>query len=160
MDDSKNSSIDNVDIEILKILSKDGRIAFNKIASELNKSPVTIKKHVEDLEEKGIIEGYGAHINFERLGYNIIAFIEITVSRGQMLEVEEKIAANPNVFGVYDITGTYDALVMARFKSRTELSAMIKDIHKSPNVERTNTHMILNVIKEGTTFAEVAEIEK
>lgn len=159
MEDSNLSDIDDVDLDILKILSEDGRIAFNKIAEELNKSPVTIKKHVLDMEKKGIIEGYGARINFDKLGYNLIAFIEITVSKGKMFEVEEKIARHPNVFGVYDITGTYDALIMARFKSRMELSNMIKDIHKSPYVERTNTHIILNVIKEGTSLTEVLESE-
>jgi DNA-binding Lrp family transcriptional regulator len=159
MEESKLTDIDAVDFEILKILSEDGRVAYNKIAEELNKSPVTIKKHVIDLEEKGIIEGYGAKVNLDKLGFNLIAFIEITVSKGKMFEVEEKIARNPNVFGVYDITGTYDALVMARFKSREQLSDMIKDIHKSPYVERTNTHIILNVIKEGTNLAEVLENE-
>jgi DNA-binding Lrp family transcriptional regulator len=159
MEESKLTDIDAVDLEILKILSEDGRVAYNKIAEELNKSPVTIKKHVLDLEEKGIIEGYGTKVNFDKLGLNLIAFIEITVSKGKMFEVEEKIALNPNVFGVYDITGTYDALVMARFRSREQLSDMIKDIHKSPYVERTNTHIILNVIKDGTRLSELLESE-
>ncbi|MEJ2294344.1 MAG: Lrp/AsnC family transcriptional regulator, partial [Candidatus Lokiarchaeota archaeon] len=153
MEESEFTDIDAVDLDILKILSEDGRVAYNKIADELNKSPVTIKKHVLDLEEKRIIEGYGAKVNFDKLGFNLIAFIEITVSKGKMFEVEEKIARNPNVFGVYDITGTYDALVMSRFKSREQLSDMIKDIHKSPYVERTNTHIILNVIKDGNSLS-------
>ena len=160
MEDSNLSNIDDLDLEILKILSEDGRTVFNKIANELNKSPVTIKNHVLDLEEKGLIEGYGAKVNLDKLGYNLIAFIEITISKGKMFEVEEKIARNPNVFGVYDITGTYDALIMARFKSRMQLSDMIKDIHKSPYVKRTNTHIILNVIKEGTSLKEILENEQ
>lgn len=159
MEDSNLSDIDDLDLDILKILSEDGRTVFNKIADELKKSPVTIKKHVLDLEEKGFIEGYGAKVSFDKLGYNLIAFIEITISKGKMFEVEEKIARNPNVFGVYDITGTYDALIMTRFKSRMQLSNMIKDIHKSPYVERTNTHIILNVIKEGTSLKEIFENE-
>jgi hypothetical protein len=40
-----------------------------------------------------------------------------------------------------------------------QLSNMIKDVHKSPNVERTNTHIILNVIKEGTSLKEILENE-
>jgi len=77
-----------------------------------------------------------------------------------MIEVETDIAENPNVFGVYDITGDYDALVFVRFKTRTELSAMIKKLHSSPYVERTNTHIILNVIKEGSSFINLLEKEK
>ena len=91
MNSSKHSDIDSVDVGILKILSKNGCVAFNKIALELNKSPVTIKKHVEDLEAKGIIEGYGAKINFERLGYDIIAFIEITVSKGKSVKYRKQL---------------------------------------------------------------------
>ena len=92
--------------------------------------------------------------------YDIIATIEMTVSKGKMIEVETEIADNPNVFGVYDITGDYDALVFARFKTRTELSAIIKNLHDSPYVERTNTYIILNVIKEGSSFVKLLDKEK
>ena len=151
---------EDIDLNILGILSKNSRVNYNQIALKLGNSPVTIKKHVEELEQKGVIKGYGIDINFEKLGYDIIATIEVTVSKGKMIEVETDIAENPNVFGVYDITGDYDALVFARFKTRTELSAMIKKLHSSPYVERTNTHLILKVIKEGSSFVELLEKEK
>jgi len=157
---SSLEDISELDIEILKKLSKDGRISLRQLAKDLgNKSPVTIKRHVEELENKGIIINYGAKINYEKLGYEIMAIIEVTISKGKMFEVEEKIAENPNVFGVYDITGTYDALILARFKTREELSKMIKEIHKSPNVERTNTHFVLNTIKEDSSFTALKEKE-
>ena len=151
----------DLDTEILKKLSIDGRVSFRQLAKDLgNKSPVTIKKHIEDLEQKEIIKNYGVQIDYEKLGYDIIALIEITVSKGKMLEVERKIAQNPNVFAVYDITGTYDALILARFKTRAELSEMIKDeIHASPYVERTNTHIVLNIIKEESNFLQLIEKE-
>ena len=76
-----------------------------------------------------------------------------------MLDVEKKIAEIPNIFGVYDITGTYDALILARFKTRENLSRMIKKIHTSPYVERTNTHIVLNVIKEESSFDKLIEKE-
>ena len=59
-----------------------------------------------------------------------------------------------------DITGTYDALILARFKKRAKLSEMIKNvIHASPYVERSNTHIVLNVIKEKGSFAELINKE-
>ncbi|MBY9012201.1 MAG: Lrp/AsnC family transcriptional regulator [Candidatus Lokiarchaeota archaeon] len=152
----KTYDIDELDIEILKTLSVDGRKNKSTIAEDLKRSPNTIIKHINNLEETGVIKNYGAQIDYEKLGYNIIALIEITVSKGKMLEVEKKIAQNPNVFAVYDITGTYDALILARFKTRAKLSEMIKnEIHASPFVERTNTHIVLNVIKEEGSFAEL-----
>jgi len=161
---TEQTSLDDLselDFEIIKKLSVDGRISLRQLAKELgNKSPVTIKNHVENLENMGIIINYGAKINYEKLGYGIMAIIEVTISKGKMFEVEEKIAENPNVFGVYDITGTYDALILARFKTREELSIMIKEIHKSPNVERTNTHFVLNTIKEASSFVDLMEKER
>lgn len=152
----------DLDIKILTNLSKDGRISLRQLAKDLDVgSPVTIKNHVENLEKNGIIKNYGAQIDYEKLGYDIIALIEITVSKGKMLEVEKKIAQIPNVFAVYDITGTYDALILARFKTRSELSEMIKEnIHASPFVERTNTHIVLNIIKENSSLAELITEEQ
>ncbi|TXT66394.1 MAG: putative HTH-type transcriptional regulator [Promethearchaeota archaeon] len=147
------------DLDILTKLSRDGRKTYNKLAEELKKSPVTIKKYVEELENKGIIEGYGVTINYEQLGFEIIALIELTISKGKMLEVERDIAKNPHVFGVYDITGEYDALIFARFKRRDELSQLVKDINSYEYVIRTNTHIVLNVIKEGSSFSELMKEE-
>lgn len=152
----------NLDFKILSKLSEDGRLSLRQLAKDLEVgSPVTIKNHVERLEKGGIINDYGAQINYEKLGYDIIALIEITVSKGKMLDVERSIAQNPNVFAVYDITGTYDALILARFKTRAELSEMIKEeIHSSPYVERTNTHIVLNIIKEKSSFADLIKKEQ
>jgi DNA-binding Lrp family transcriptional regulator len=151
----KSYEIDEIDLEILKILSIDGRKNKNTIATKLKHSPNTIIKHISNMEENGVIKNYGVQIDYEKLGYNIIALIELTISKGKMLEVEQDIAKIPNVFAVYDITGEYDALILARFKNRGDLSKTIKKIHTSEFVERTNTHMVLNVIKENSSFIEL-----
>lgn len=158
--DNKKPSVEEVDLNILGVLSENSKENYNQIAKILEKSPVTIKKHIEELEKEGVIKGYGIDIDYEKLGYDIIATIEITVSKGKMIEVETEIAENPNVFGVYDITGDYDALIFARFKTRTELSTMIKELHASSYVEGTNTHLILNVIKEGSSLVKLLEKEQ
>jgi DNA-binding Lrp family transcriptional regulator len=146
-------NLEDIDFEILNILAQDGRETYHSISKKLDKSPVTIKRHVNELEEAGIIKNYGATIDYEKVGFTIVAVIELTTSKGKMIEMEKKVAENPNVFAVYDITGTYDALILARFKDRSELSAMIKEMHKFPEVERTNTHLILNVIKEESSLS-------
>lgn len=159
-----------LDIEILKILSQGSiskilskddkeRVSLRRLAEVLEKSPVTIKKHIERLEEKGIIKNFGVTIDYEKLGYNIIALIELTISKGRMLEVEKDIATHPNVYGVYDITGEYDAAILARFKSRDDLSDLVKMINSYEYVVRSNTHLILNVIKEGTDFENLIKHE-
>ena len=152
--------LDELDIEILKTVSKDGRLSHREIARNLVKSPVTIKKHVDELENSGIIKNYGANINYENLGFEILAIIELSISKGKMLEVEKDIADNPHIFAVYDVTGTYDALILARFKNRRELSELVKKINSFQYIRQTNTHVILNIIKEGTSFTELIEYKE
>lgn len=168
MDVKNFKDMDDLDIELLKILSKDDRVSLSispkdelerislrKLAEILDKSPVTIKNHIEELEKKGIIKDYSITIDYEKLGFDIIALIELTISKGKMLEVERDIAKHPNIFAVYDITGEYDAIMLARFRTRAELSNLVKKINSYEYVIRTNTHLILNVIKEGTDFADL-----
>ncbi len=157
---SEKKEVDELDLRILQILSEDGRINKSSIAEKLRKSPNTIKKRIEDMETKKIIKTFGVQIDYEKIGYDIMALIELTISKGKMLEVEKEISNLPNIFGVYDITGTYDAVVLARFKTRSELSELVKQINSSEFVVRTNTHLILNVIKDGTSFKDLIESEK
>ncbi|MFX0138739.1 MAG: Lrp/AsnC family transcriptional regulator [Candidatus Hodarchaeota archaeon] len=155
----KDGNIEQMDLDILGILSKDGRSSHRSIGVKLDKSHLTIKKHIDELEDYGIINGYIANIDYEKLGYDIIAIIELTISKGKMIDEEKKIAQIPNVFAVYDITGEFDALILARFKNREDLSKMIKKIHTSPYVERTNTHLVLNIIKDTSSLADLIEKE-
>ncbi|MFX1256800.1 MAG: Lrp/AsnC family transcriptional regulator [Promethearchaeota archaeon] len=160
MNNSNTKELDSTDYDILRILSKDSRKSHRRLGEELDKSPTTIGKHIEELKERGIIKTFSVDIDYEKLGFNIIALIELTISKGKMLDVEKEIANDPNVFGVYDVTGTYDALILARFRTRKDLSNMVKKINSKDYIERTNTHLILNVIKEGTSFVELMEYEK
>jgi len=57
----------------------------------------------------------------EKIGYELTATIEITVSKGKLLEVKKEIAKFSNVCAVYDITGLTDAIIIAKFKKRQSL---------------------------------------
>ena len=150
---------DELDLEILELLSQDGRKSYRSLGEELGKSPATIKKHIEEMEEKGIIKNYGIQVNYDKLGFDIVAIIELTISKGKMLEVESQIAALPNIFAIYDVTGTYDAMLLARFRNRKELSEIIKSINAMNYVISTNTQLVLNNIKEKTEFKKIMGLD-
>ncbi len=152
--------IDELDKQILSILSKDSTRGYTKIAEELKRSHTTIKKRIERLENENIIKKYTIEIDYEKLGYDIIAVIEAQVSQGKLIEFEEIIAQHPNVFGVFDVTGDYDSLILVRFKTRAELSDLIKSILSSGYVIRSNTHVVLNDIKDSTEFGKIIQFEK
>jgi DNA-binding Lrp family transcriptional regulator len=91
-------------------------------------------------------------LNYEKLGYELTAITEIIVSEGMMLEVGKDIAKIPGALRVYNITGDADILVVARFKTRRELSNFTKKITKMRYVVRTKTHVVLNTIKEDVSL--------
>ncbi len=93
------------------------------------------------------------------MGYKEIALIELTIDKGMMIEVEEIISQDPHIFGVFDITGEYDAAILARFKTKEDLSQLIKKINTNEFVLQTNTQIILNVIKDGLDFCKLIQNE-
>ena len=139
---------DEIDSKIVKNLLVDARLSSRQLAYKLGLSTVTVISRIKKLQERKIIKGYTARLNHELLGYDITVIIEIMTRKGKMLEVESELSENESVCGVYDITGTSDVMIIAKFKTRKELSQFIKKISIMPNVENTITHMVLNTIKE------------
>ena len=140
--------IDKLDDKILNILLENSRLSYRQIARKLNTSVATILNHVKKLEEQGIINRYTTDLDYYKLGYDIKVVIRLLISKGKLFEVERKISKHKSVFAVYDVTGEFDAIVLARFKSRKSLDKFLKEIQTYEFVERTHTSFILNTIKE------------
>ena len=141
-------NIDNLDIKILQELCEDSRRSFRRIARKIGVSIATVASRVKKLEDSGIIKGYTAILDHEKLGYELSVIIEVTVSKGKLLEVEEKLSRSPNVCAVYDVTGLTDAMIIAKFRNRKNLSKFVKSLLSMEFVERTNTHVVLTTVKE------------
>ena len=140
--------MDELDLKILGELLRDGRQSFREIARNLGIATGTVLTRIKNLERQGVIKGYTVILDHEKLGYELTVVVEITVSKGKLLEVDREIAKKPNVCAVYDVTGLTDAIVVAKFKNREELSRFTKSLLSIPHVERTNTHLVLTTIKE------------
>jgi len=140
--------LDETDVKILKALTLDARLSSRQIAKQCGVSIGTVLSRIKKMEQKGIIKGYSALLEHEKLGYELTVVSEITVSKGRLLEMENEIARLPNVCCVYDVTGLIDAIIVAKFKDREELGKFTKRLLAMPYVERTNTHVVLTTIKE------------
>jgi DNA-binding Lrp family transcriptional regulator len=141
-------NLDETDVKVLKALTEDARLSSRQIAKQCKISIGTVLSRIKRMEEEGVIKGYTALLDQEKLGYELTVVTEITVSKGRLLEMENEIARIPNVCCVYDLTGLSDAAIIAKFKNREELSKFTKRLLSLPFVERTNTHVVLTTIKE------------
>ena len=140
--------MDNTDREIINHLQKDGRDSYREVARSLDLSPATVMKRVKDLEKSGIIKGYSVSLDYDILGYDLHVIVDVRVAKGKLHQIEKKIAWDPNVLMVFDNTGSFDATVIARFKNRGGLDRFIKKLQTYDFVERTETKLILNTIKD------------
>ncbi len=144
----KRLFLDDMDRKILAYCMVNGRASYHDVAFALGISPSTAMKRIKRLETDGVIKGYSAIIDHSKIGYDLTVITEITVSKGKLLEMEREIAKLPGVCAVYDVTGDTDGIIVAKFKSREELSKFTKGLLAMPFVERTNTHVVLTTVKE------------
>jgi DNA-binding Lrp family transcriptional regulator len=141
-------TLDTLDKKILNNLTVDARQSARQLALKLGVSTVTILSRMKKLEKDKIILGYTVTIDHEKIGYSLTAIIEIMAKKDKIIDIEEKVSKFENVCGVYDITGTTDTIIIAKFKERNELSTFVKGLASIPNVENTITHVVLNTAKE------------
>jgi len=146
--DGENMELDGTDVKILRMLLSDARLSSRQIARKTGVSIGTVLSRMKKMKQTGIIKEYSAIIDHEKLGYELTVVIELTISKGRLLEVAKEIAKVPNVCCVYNVTGLTDAMVIAKFKKREELSSFTKYLLSLPYVERTNTHVVLTTMKE------------
>jgi DNA-binding Lrp family transcriptional regulator len=147
-DKTSTPEIDELDRKILQSYLMDARLSYRELGLKLGVSTTTIQSHTNKLEKAGIIRGYSAVFDHEKVGFQLTAITEVSVAKGKLLEMEREVAKMPQVLAVYDVTGLTDAIVIAKFKSRDELSRFTKALLAMPFVERTNTHMVLTTVKE------------
>lgn len=146
--------LDDLDYKILSMLIRDGRKPAQDIANETDKHLTTITRRVKTLEENKVIQAYTALIDYESLGLELTVITQLLLAKGKLFKAEKEIAELPGVCAVYDITGSFDAIVIAKFSSRKEVSGFTKKLLSMPFVERTETHVVLNIIKEDFRLAE------
>ena len=140
--------IDDLDRKIVRVLNQNARKSFRDVAKEVETSVTAVINRVKKLEESGIIQGYIPLVEPEYFGFNLIAIIALRISKGKLLETQKKIAKDTRVVFIYDITGEWDSLIIGYFKGRQDLNDFIKNLLSLEYVDRTVTHIVLNVVKE------------
>ena len=145
--------LDGIDEKLLKSLLVEGRMSGRKLSLKFGLSTVTVISRIKKMEKSGLIMGYAARLDHEKLGYTLPAIIEVTAKKNKLIEIEESIAAMSNTCAVYDVTGSTDIMIIAKFQSRNDLSAFVKGLASLDGVEDTTTRIVLSTSKEDFRLA-------
>ena len=140
--------IDDLGKKIIRVLNQNARRSFREIAKEVGTSVTAVIHKIKKFEESGVIKGYIPIVDPEYFDLKLIAIIALRISRGKLLETQKKIAEDPRVVAIYDITGEWDSMIIGYFKDQQDLNSFIKNLLSQENVDRSVTHIVLNMIKE------------
>ena len=141
-------NLDNTDRAILQALLEDSRASQRELSRIVGVAQGTITNRLKKLESQNIIQGYSVVLDPESVGWSMTIMAGLRISKGKMIDVQQRIAADPRVFSVYDVTGDWDSIVMARVRDRADLDDLTKTVFTLEGVTRSFTHVVLNTVKE------------
>lgn len=143
-----HQGLDETDVALLRALNQDARKSYRDLAKELGLALSTVSARMKRLEGDGYITAYVPVLDPQMLGFDLVVIIGVKIAHGKLLDTQQKIAKLARVYGVYDVTGDWDSIIIARFRDREELNDFVKELLAMPHVERTGTQLVLNTVKE------------
>jgi DNA-binding Lrp family transcriptional regulator len=149
-------TLDEIDRAILSILQTEGNIKDADLARRIKLSAPATHARVRRLEADGFITGYRAEIDRDKVGFGLMCFVQISLRAHQDAlerELQEAMAALPEVVECYQVTGQSDYLLKVVLRDRkhlesflnTRLTSMLKDVRMQTSVVLTEvkvTHQL------------------
>jgi Lrp/AsnC family leucine-responsive transcriptional regulator len=148
--------LDKIDFNILRILQERGRVTNAQLALEIGLSPAPTLERVRKLETTGLIESYHALVNANKLGLNIIVFIEVRLNYHSHFKIEqfiETIQQLPEIVEAYHITGDGDFLLKMYTPSISDYQAFIVEkLSKIEGVGHIQSKVVMAEIKKAMSL--------
>lgn len=141
---------DELDKRIIEMMCSSSQGSYRQLAKQLGVHPTTLIQRVKNLEKMGVIKGYRAKIDYVAMGYDYTGLVHIYSD--DVLNVEAELVKIPEVAAVYDVTGEADIVVLVTCLSRESFSAVVKRINGIDGVNKTNTSVVLNIVKSESEF--------
>lgn len=138
--------IDDLDKQIIKLLSRDGRMSFTEIAQRLNVTEKTIRARYNNLIEKKILEVVGI-VNPISLGVKVGSIIQIKVLPTKLMNIVEQLKAKKEIRYITLTSGDYQLLIQINLKDYDELTKVVKELMNMDGIIGTNVMMQMDVYK-------------
>jgi len=143
---------ENLDAKLINALLGDGRASLRSLGEDLDVSVTTVSNHLQDLEEEGVIRGYSPRVDYDRLGYDVTAVIQLKVEGEALPEITDRLREVTGMTSVYEVTGDYDVIAVGKFRDTDDMNDRIKDLLADEEVRETNTSVVLDTVVENEQF--------
>jgi len=143
---------ENLDEKLVNALLTDGRASLRSLAEELGVSVTTVSNHLKDLESTGVIQGYAPVVDYDALGYDVTAVVQLKVEGSAITEVTDLLREAKQMVSVYEVTGDHDIIAIGKFRDTDDMNHQIKELLHDANVKESNTSVVLNTVSEHEQF--------
>ena len=144
--------MDNIDIRILRCLTKDARMNASQISQQVNLSVSAVIERMKKMEASGLIRGYTVLIDERLAGYDVQALISVRLEHPKYNQsFAQQMCEHNNVLECFYITGDFDYMARVSAGSTEELTKVLNDIKQIPGVSLTRTYVVLENIKQGAS---------
>ena len=143
---------ENLDAELINGLLGDGRASLRSLAEDLDVSVTTVSNHLADLEEDGVIEGYTPIIDYDALGYDVTAIVQLKVEGNALPNITERLEGQKQMINVYEVTGEFDIIAVGKFLDTDDMNALIKELLADADIKESNTSVVLDAPVECDQF--------
>jgi DNA-binding Lrp family transcriptional regulator len=143
---------ENLDAKLINALLGDGRASLRSLAEELDVSVTTVSNHLRDLEEEGVIEGYTPRVNYDALGYDVTAILQLKVEGSALPDITDRLKEQKQMVSVYEVTGDYDVIAIGKFVDTDGMNDQIKTLLTDVDIRESNTSVVLNAVVENKQF--------
>mgnify|MGYP000583778508 CR=1 FL=1 len=151
----EKANIDQFDIQILRTISKNGRISVQELSQIVGLSPSPVSRRLQLLEESNIITGYRALIDEGSLGFKITVFVSVQLDKQvdvALDEFEKTISELPEVVDCWLMTGNRDYLLRVVTGDLQDFEQFLTgNLTKIPGVSSIESSFPLRRVKSGIT---------
>jgi len=148
--ESSTTQLDPTDLQLLQYIQRDGRISNTRLAEQINLSETPCWRRWKRLEEEGYIEGYRGVLSRDRLGYGVIAFVQVTLGQHDVAtseSFEQQLQAMDWVLMCHNITGDADYLLQIIAHDLGNFSDHLTQIRQLPGVRSIQSTISVREVK-------------
>jgi Lrp/AsnC family leucine-responsive transcriptional regulator len=136
--------VEDLDRQILRLLSRDGRMSYTDLAKATGLSTSAVHQRVRRLERRGVIKGYAAVVDTEAIGLPLTAFISVKpLEAGAPDDTPERLADLAEVEACHSVAGDENYILKVRVASPGDLETLIGVIRSKAGVS-TRTTVVLS----------------
>lgn len=145
-------NLDDIDLQILDALQRDGRLPIVALAKAVGLSPTPCAERVRALESAGVIGGYAAKLDAARLGLGLLVFIEIAIDRSLQdayHQFQRAIAKIAQVQECHMVAGSFDYLLKVRVPDLAAFRVFLGEVlSQVPGIRAAHSYAVMERIKE------------